>query len=279
MKRMETGVTTRRMAEQGAAAATPEASSMLLANMKEMMEEMRKDMVSSFETIITEVVTLAPLESKITSFATTITQLEDVANDHDERLTSLQASVGQLRVEVDVLTKKCDDLEGRSRRNNIRILGIPEGSEGPRPTEFVAGMLQNLLSLDEKPMLDRAHRSLRPRAKDATAPPRPFIVCVNQFQIRNDILRKARELSSLHYNGRRVFIFPDFTAAVAKKRAAFATVKKALHSCPGVKFGLIFPAILRVTLSNGQLRTFEDPELAMDFVRDNLKTGVVPGAV
>lgn len=271
------------MAEQeAAAAATPEANSMLLANMREMMEEMRKDMVSSFETIISEVVkrevsgALAPLESKMTSFATTITQLEDVANDHDERLVSLQASVCQLRGEVDFLTKKCDDLEGRSRRNNIRILGIPEGSEGPRPTEFVAGLLQNMLHLDEKPALDRAHRSLRPRAKDTTTPPRPFIVCVNQFQMRNDILRIARELSSLHYNGKRVFIFPDFTAAVAKKRAAFATVKKALHSCPGVKFGLIFPAILRVTLSNGQLRTFEDPDLAMDFVKDNLKTGVVP---
>ena len=273
------------MAEQEAATATPEASSMLLANMRQMMEEMRKDMVSSFETIITEVVkrevagALAPLECKITSFAATITQLEDVANDHEERLVSLQASVSQLKGEVDFLNKKCDDLEGRSRRNNIRILGIPEGSEGPRPTEFVAGILQNMLSLDVKPVLDRAHRSLRPRAKDNTAPPRPFIVCVNQFQMRNDILRKARELSSLHYNGKRVYIFPDFTAAVAKKRAAFAPVKKALHSCPGVKFGLIFPATLRVTLPSGQLRTFEDPDLAMDFVKDNLKTGVLPGSV
>uniref|UniRef100_A0AAV2JI16 Uncharacterized protein n=1 Tax=Knipowitschia caucasica TaxID=637954 RepID=A0AAV2JI16_KNICA len=64
------------------------------------------------------------------------------------------------------------------------------GTEGPRPTEFVADFLHNLLHLDVKPILDRAHRTLRPRPGDG-APPRPFVVRVNQFQTRNEILRKA----------------------------------------------------------------------------------------
>lgn len=276
-------MTTRSMSEQEALASA-EANSALLASMKMMMEEMRRDILGSFESIVADVVkreitgALAPLETKITSFASTISELEEVANDHDERLTSLQASVSQLRGEVDSLTKKYEDLEGRSRLNNIRILGVAEQSEGPRPTEFVAGLLQNLLHLDAKPVLDRAHRTLRPRPRDG-APPRPFIARVNQFQIRNEILRKAREQPSLVYNGKRVFIFPDFTATVAKKRAAFVSVKKELHSCPGVKFGLFFPALLRITLPDGQLRTFEDPDLAMDFVKKNLKTMVAPNSV
>lgn len=277
-------MTTRSMTEQENLASS-QANSVLLANMREMMEEMRRDIVGSFESVIADVVkrevtgALAPLETKITSFASTISGLEEAANDHDERLTSLQAAVGQLRGEVDSLTKKCEDLEGRSRLNNIRILGVAEQSEGPRPTEFVSNLLQDLLQLDAKPVLDRAHRTLRPRPSTSTAPPRAFVVRVNQFQMRNEILRRARQQPSLIHNGKRVFIFPDFAPTVAKKRAAFVGVKKELHSCPGIKFGLFHPAILRITLSNGQTHTFEDPDCAMDFVKKNLKTMVAPSSI
>uniref|UniRef100_A0AAV2MQJ3 Uncharacterized protein n=1 Tax=Knipowitschia caucasica TaxID=637954 RepID=A0AAV2MQJ3_KNICA len=161
---------------------------------------------------------------------------------------------------------------------NLNLRFQQQGTEGPRPTEFVADFLHNLLHLDVKPILDRAHRTLRPRPGDG-APPRPFVVRVNQFQTRNEILRKARESPALTFQGKRVFIFPDFTAIVAKKRAAFSGVKKELHSCPGIKFGLFFPASLRITLPNGQLRTFDSPDLAMDFVKKNLKTMVDPQSV
>uniref|UniRef100_A0AAV2KJT5 Uncharacterized protein n=1 Tax=Knipowitschia caucasica TaxID=637954 RepID=A0AAV2KJT5_KNICA len=153
------------------------------------------------------------------TYASAISDLEGAANDHEQRLTSIQASVSQLQGKVELLTNKCDELEGRSRLNNIRIVGVVEGTEGPRPTEFVVDFLHNLLRLD------RAHRTLRPRPGDG-APPRPFVVRVNQFQTRNEIIRKAPSL--------------------------------------------------RITLPNGQLRMFDSPDLAMDFVKKNLKTMVDP---
>ncbi len=109
-------------------------------------------------------------------------------------------------------------------------MGLPEGLEGPRPTEFVAQLLQELLGLDDRPVLDRAHRALCARPKEGD-PPHPLVIRVNLFQVRNQILCRAGEASPLLYNGRRISIFPDFTPTVARKRAAFAKVKKALHSC------------------------------------------------
>ncbi|CAL1612629.1 unnamed protein product [Knipowitschia caucasica] len=252
--------------------------------MREMMEEMRGDIISRFEAIVADVVkrevtdALAPSETKLGSYASAISDLEGAANDHEQRLTSIQASVSQLQGKVELLTNKCDKLEGGSRLNNIRIVGVVEGTEGPRPTEFVADFLHNLLRLDAKPILDRAHRTLRPRPGDG-APSRPFVVRVDQFQTRNEILCKARESPALNYQGKHVFIFPDFTAIVAKKRAAFNDLKKEFHSCPGIKFGLFFPASLRITLPTGQLRTFDSPDLAMDFVKKNLKTMEDPQSV
>ncbi|KAA0715464.1 hypothetical protein E1301_Tti019579 [Triplophysa tibetana] len=57
---------------------------------------------------------------------------------------------------------------------------------------------------------------------------------------------------------------------VAKKRAAFTDVKRLLHSCPGVKFGLRFPATLKITLPGGATHTFEDPATAMDFAKEEI---------
>ena len=78
-------------------------------------------------------------------------------------------------------------------------MGLPEGTEGPHPTQFTALLLQEIRGLDDKPMLDRAHRLYAPRT--------------------------------------------------AKKRAAFATVKK---------FGLLYPVTLPITLPSGQTHRFED---------------------
>lgn len=88
---------------------------------------------------------------------------------------------------------------------------MPEGLEGPCHTEFTAKFLQDLLGLDDKLVLDRAHRTLRARPKDG--PPHPLVIRVNLFQVRNQILRRAGEVSPLSYNGRRISIFPDFTPA------------------------------------------------------------------
>ncbi|MEQ2163507.1 hypothetical protein GOODEAATRI_030848 [Goodea atripinnis] len=79
------------------ASATSEGSSSLLASMREMMEEMRGDIIGRFKTIVADVVkredigTLAPLENKITLFASVISNLEEAANDHEQRLAAYRA--------------------------------------------------------------------------------------------------------------------------------------------------------------------------------------------
>jgi len=86
----------------------------------------------------------------------------------------------------------------------MRVMGIPEGLEGARATDFVAQLLRDLLKLDEKPLLDRAHQTLRERPKEGTLP-RPFVVRVHFFHIRSQILQRAGESSPLlHFPGQYV---------------------------------------------------------------------------
>lgn len=53
---------------------------------------------------------------------------------------------------------KCDDMEGRMRRCNIRILGVPETPNSSTTT--VSKLLTKVLQLEKEPLVDRSHWTL-----------------------------------------------------------------------------------------------------------------------
>ncbi|CAH2278295.1 Hypothetical predicted protein, partial [Pelobates cultripes] len=85
-------------------------------------------------------------------------------------------------------------MANRSRRNNLRLRGLPEtAGEGP---------LQDLLHTILKPLLpdmpdhlwhiERAHRALRARRADQNSP-RDVIMRFFYFQTKEALLKKSRE--------------------------------------------------------------------------------------
>lgn len=166
---------------------------------------------------------------------------------------------------------KLEDLKNRSRRNNVRVIGIPEGTKGNHPSAFIETLLLEVFgeqSFTRKPQVDRAHRSLAPPSKP-NQDPRPFIVRMHHYQMRELILRLAREKGQVLYKGSRIHFYPDVSAKVAKRRAAFNQVKAQLRGA-GIEFGLLFPARLRIN-HDGARHFFDCPQKALEFAR-----GIVP---
>ena len=83
-----------------------------------------------------------------------------MASDHDDRLAALELQAKRLGDANKALQDKVVDLEARSRRQNIKIIGLPENAESGRPVEFVASFIENLLGKNHFPKhieVDRAH--------------------------------------------------------------------------------------------------------------------------
>lgn len=213
---------------------------------------------------------IEPLQRTVEAHAVIVCDLERSSSDHGGRIVELEATVSMLTKRAAGLEDKYEDLEARSRRNNIRLLGVPEGVEGPRPTDFIAQLLRDLLGLNETPLLNRAHRTLREKPKEGE-PPRPILARIHFFHVRSLILQRAGEASPLLYKGKKVSVFPDYTSSVAKKRAAFTPVKRILRSHSAVRFGLLYPAVLRITMPDGTSHRFEDPSVATEFINKNCK--------
>lgn len=75
------------------------------------------------------------------------------------------------------LSNKVDDLENRSRRCNLRIVGIPDTIKGPELFKFLQTTMPSLLLIQEAcsdMVMERAHR-LGPQRPDSKARPRVVI--------------------------------------------------------------------------------------------------------
>lgn len=177
-------------------------------------------------------------------------------------IVTLQSKVGNLSAELVKLENKCEDLEARSRRHNIRIIGVPEDGPPVSPAS-VSKLLAEAFTLTEHPLVDRAHRA---GPKPGTGGhPRAIVARLHYYSDCTSILKKARELQRIKLNNITISVFPDHTAKVARARATFTEVRRQLRGIEGVKFGLFYPARLRITYE-GQQHDFTSPEDAKAFI-------------
>lgn len=65
-------------------------------------------------------------------------ELEGGLSTRSDEVTTLQSVVTDLKAEMTVLREKCEDMEGRMRRCNIRILGVAE-TDGSRLSVWFRG--------------------------------------------------------------------------------------------------------------------------------------------
>lgn len=95
---------------------------------------------------------------------------------------------------------------------------------------------------------------------------------MHYFHDWQDIIRKAAQLKSIIYKGEKLLIFHDLPAAILKQRARYNRAKDLLRDRPGVRFGFLYPAKLRVT-HNGEEIYFTDPVKAIAFAEQHFGEG------
>lgn len=183
----------------------------------------------------------------------------------DQRVELLEANFTELTKHAEQLQTKLHDLEARSRRHNIKIVGIPENAEDGRPTDFVSKLIPELLGREHFPnpvKIDRAHRTLQPKPA-AGAKPRTILARIHHFQEKEMILRLSREKRGCEFKGNKILLFPDYTSEVMSQRRAFADVMQALRG-EGIRHSLRYPARLHVYWRDGEKPTiFNDAKEAV----------------
>ncbi len=190
-----------------------------------------------------------------------------------DRIDSVQAAaredrrtVTDLKNQLERLTEKMTDIEDRCRRNNVRLVGLPEGVEGPDAAGFLRVNLSKWIpSLRGRDIeIDHAHRVYDGgRGSDR---PRTLIFRVLRRHDRSEILKGARQAYPVKcaQNNITLLFFPDFSPATAIRRKAFGPVLKKMTAL-GLQPFLIYPEVIKLR-HKGEQRSFDSPQKAEDFV-------------
>ena len=203
----------------------------------------------------------ASVETKLSSLITRMDDMEKRVEYLETTEQEWKANPPASKTDVGQIWDKLEDMENRSRRNNVRFVGFPEGKEGGNVVRFLEELLPNLLNIEGKREIERAHRiaGQRPAPGDRPRPAR-FL----RSSDRDAVLRAARNKGKLTWGSTTIMLFPDYSRATQMKRDKFKECKKKLHE-RGVSFRMLFPAKLRIETGEGE-RAFDCPRRAMAFI-------------
>jgi hypothetical protein len=131
-----------------------------------------------------------------------------------EEIASLKDEVALLKSKFVIVEAKANENEQYSRRNNIRIFGLPEAKD-ENCYKIVIDLCKDELKIDvTSDDIDRAHRVGKLKQADAltvgegqaSPQPRAMIVKLNGYFTKLKFMRAKRNLS-----GKRIYINEDLT--------------------------------------------------------------------
>lgn len=212
---------------------------------------------------------LKTIKEEIVKVNTRLDEAEERIEKAEERIQNTEEVIATMLKLHTKLEDKLLDLESRSRRDNIRIYGVPEGAEKESTTmvSFVENLLREGLELtDDMPdlQIERAHRSLGPQPP-ADAPPRSIIIKFLSFKTKESLLRKAWQGKGFTWQEKHINLDHDYPPLILEKRREYSEIRKVLKENK-VQFQTLFPARLRVRHDDGT-KTYDTIEEASEDMR------------
>ncbi|KAJ1178591.1 hypothetical protein NDU88_003836 [Pleurodeles waltl] len=218
-----------------------------------------KEQFTTMERILQEITAVSHriegMDASITSVTLETKSLRSDIAGFQSRVTGLEQGMGSLETQADA----SQDMEDRSRRDNIRLLGIPENKEGTDIQAFLGSTIPKLTSLDFDPPLEfqRAHR-VGPKRSDKSSRPRPIIACLLRHNQTRQILQAACSHGPFRIDQHDIRITADYSKETKESRKAFLALRPRLRQLE-MKYGLFDPARMWVT-KNGVSKDFYNPE-------------------
>ena len=176
----------------------------------------------------------------------------DKINSLEFEEANLKSELKTVREENKNLSQKIDDLENRSRRNNLVFYGIPEkvGLGYENCVDTLSGILRDFVGLNEDDLktIERCHRTPTHRTDADDTKPRIVHVAFSSFVAKQKVRKACIDKFKTHdYNGRKIYVSDDFSRRILQLRKNKMTTFKKLQKENKKPF-FVYPDVIKYRL-------------------------------
>ena len=180
-----------------------------------------------------------------------VVDLQEITKKHEEVLNSM--------------LDQMDNYENRERRQNIRIRGLPEIEQRNELQLLVIRLFRLIMGTSAPEMIeiDRVHRALFP-APQGTERPRDVICKMHRYQVKEAIMRAAREGAGIEFEGGQIALFPDLSRRTLMQRRTIKPLLEALRAVD-VRYRWGYPFKITAT-RNGRTASLQNKDDLQHFI-------------
>lgn len=149
--------------------------------------------------------------------------------------------------DISWIKDKLADLEDRSRRNNLKLRGIPESVPPSQLLQYAQALFSTLIpeATASDLLVDRIHRVPKPSfLPDDT--PRDVLMRVHYYHIKDRILQASRKQKNIPQQYAAIRVLPDLSRHTLQFRRNLMTITKALRN-HNILHKWKYPATLSIT--------------------------------
>lgn len=196
---------------------------------------------------------LQDIRGELDKANTRLNEVESRVSENEDKLQNTEEILSDLITAHEKLHFKMTSLEAYSRRETLRLYGVPEGAESG--SQSMAHFVEKLLreNLNIPPSMDlqiqRAHRALAAPPPDGSRP-RSILVKFLCFTVKEEVLRQAWQKKGIMWNTNKINIDHDFPPEIMAMRKEYTESRKVLKE-KNLRFRTLYPARLKVFYEEG----------------------------
>lgn len=182
-----------------------------------------------------------------------LNEVETRVAGHEDKLQCTDEILAEMITTQERLQLKLTSMEAYSRRETLRLYGVPEGAESGSQSviQFVEKLLRENLSIPSSTALQiqRAHRALSPPPPNGSQP-RSILVKFLCFTVKEEVLRLAWQKKGFLWNNNKINLDHDYPPEIMAMRKEYAEARRILKD-KNLRFRTLYPARLKVFYEEG----------------------------
>lgn len=206
---------------------------------------------------------LAKLQTAVQAHDDRLDETEQHISTLEEELMEVHSGNNKTDTTIQMLLDKVDDLENRSRRNNLRIVGVLEMVKPIDLQKLCEEIIPQAMGMTKRVTVERDQRLGAPQP-DRRGLGQVIARYLN-FNDKNTILQKFPVKRELVIDGQHLLLFLNYSAEVSKRRKMFSKICSTLY-LRKITFTLAYPATLHLVVPDGKQYSFQNVEEVESFL-------------